>query len=226
MSSPVCQHAHARRSRISSCRVSQLLAEHAIAETAGADRPAASSAARMRSLPANTSPRGACTPRARAGSRAPTPAAARWPCVLPAAMSSAIHRATSLPARRLPDLERPLAASRSPSGSRDRRRARCRRSPRGARRSSGTCRGRSTTGTAPADAPTRAASRISPPGSCSSRISATARRRFAPADTVVAASRDRAPGCPCRPSDRRRRSVFWPERALRRSARRAQSGVA
>ena len=128
--------------------------------SAAGDRRAATSAGGTR-CPA---PPYAPGRRVHAGGRraraAPRPAAARSP-------APCRPRCPPPSSRRPPSSPPPATArtapstSRSPSAARGRRRARCRRSRRDGRRSSGTGRGRSPTGTAPADAGARAAWRAS-----------------------------------------------------------------
>ena len=125
---------------------------------------------------------------------------------LPAAMSSSIQCGDLAPARRLPRLERPHLPAEAPADREvdvarvvgDRPRAGTPRSGRG--------RGRSPTGVAPADAPTRAASRSARPAILDREERGHLRRDRARAWRGSRPSRDRAPGCPCRPCGRSRPS--------------------
>ena len=172
-------------------------------ETPGADRPAASSAARRHSRTRLYAPAGVCTPVAAGPARDPRRQrhASRASCRRRCPRRSSRRRPSSPPPARSRTAPSP---SRSPSEARGRRRARCRRSPRGGRRSSGRDRGRSPTGIAPADA-----------GCARSLREFFARRLeredlghgrvddpFAPCDRRALPGR--APRCPCRPCGRSR----------------------
>ena len=74
------------------------------------------------------------------------------------------------------------------------------------------------TGTAPADARSRAARRTSPPGPCSFRISTTSGVELAGARAVVLRLPGRARGCPCRACGRCRRRSSGPSAPLAISA--------
>ena len=141
----------------------------------------------------------------------PMPAAGRWPARLPAAMSSATQPATSRQPAACHVSNGPMLPAEAPADREiDVARVVGDRRP-GDTRCSGRDRGRSPTGTAPADARSRAASRISRPA----RGSSATRPLPAPPRPPPAGSRappDRAPGCPCRPCGRSPPSSWRPAR--------------